>query len=72
MKNMDQRKVTEICYKIKRLRLAQRMSQEELADKSGVPYTTIVRIEMGAENPSIFMITKIAEVLGTTLEKIIE
>lgn len=48
------------------------MSQEELAEKSGVPYTTIVRIEMGAENPSIFMITKIAEVLGATLQEIMK
>lgn len=69
---MDQKKVNEICYRIKSLRLQQRMSQEELAEKSGVPYTTIVRIEMGAENPSIFMITKIADVLGTTLEAIMK
>lgn len=69
---MDQRKMNEICYRIKSLRIKSRMSQEDLAEKSGIPYTTLMRIEMGAENPSIFMITKIAEILGTTLEEIMK
>ena len=39
------------------------LSQQELANKSGVPKTTIARIEQG-NNTSIETLTKIANALG--------
>ncbi|KRK46849.1 transcriptional regulator [Secundilactobacillus kimchicus JCM 15530] len=42
------------------------LSQQKLADKSGVPKTTIVRIENG-HNTSIDTLTKLANALGRPL-----
>ncbi|MGI5872656.1 MAG: helix-turn-helix transcriptional regulator, partial [Bacillota bacterium] len=42
------------------------LSQQKLADKSGVPKTTIVRIENG-NNTSIDTLTKLANALGRPL-----
>lgn len=42
------------------------LSQQKLADQSGVPKTTIARIEKG-NNTSIETLTKIANALGKTV-----
>ncbi len=52
--------------------MEQHIPQNELADRAGIPYTTLVRIEMCAEKPSIFMVAKLAEVLGTSLKEIMK
>ncbi|MFZ2970684.1 MAG: helix-turn-helix transcriptional regulator [Minisyncoccia bacterium] len=69
---MDDKKIYEICNRIKALRMEQHIPQNELADRAGIPYTTLVRIEMCAEKPSIFMVAKLAEVLGTSLKEIMK
>ena len=55
--------------KIREFRKERKLTQEQLAIKSGVSYTTLVKIENGAiKNPSFETVTLIAKGLEVTLE----
>lgn len=56
---------------IKRLREAQQISQEELADRAGVHRTYISGVERGVRNPTIVALEKIAVGLGVELELLV-
>ena len=43
------------------------LSQWDLADKSGVGYASIARIETGRQDPTVSMLTRLAEALGIRL-----
>ncbi len=61
-----------IGQKIRKHRLAQALTQEGLARRSNIPYTTLVKIESDAvKNPSIETVSKIAVGLGITVDEII-
>ena len=45
-----------------------RMTQQELADKTGVTRQTIVAIEQGKFNPSTVLALKMARVFGIKIE----
>ena len=49
-----------------------RMTQKELADKTGVTRQTIVAIEQGKFNPSTVLALKMARVFGVTIEALFE
>ena len=49
-----------------------RMTQQELADKTGVTRQTIVAIEQGKFNPSTVLALKMARVFGITIEALFE
>ena len=53
--------------RIRELRLAKGLSQEEMAFKAGVHRTYLGGIERGERNPSLKNIAAIAEALGVTL-----
>ncbi|WP_291583651.1 helix-turn-helix transcriptional regulator [Clostridium sp. UBA6640] len=55
---------------IKELRKERRMIQEDLAKLCSVSRQTIVSLENGKYNPSIFLAHKIAVIFDTTIEKI--
>ena len=57
-----------IGYQIKRKRLEQFMSQEELAIKAGIDQSDLSKIERGCMNPSVRMLKKIAKGLGLKLK----
>ncbi len=58
-----------IGLKIKKSRLGAGLTQEALAQKTGVPYTTLIKVESGAiKNPSIKVITSIARTLAIPIE----
>lgn len=58
-------------YKVKEAREEKRMTQEELAEKSGVSRPTIVAIESGkAEDVKISTLLKLAKALDTTVNEI--
>ena len=48
---------------LKRWRKIRGLSQWGLADKSGVGYASIARIETGRQNPTVSMLTRLAEAL---------
>ena len=57
---------------IRRMREAAKLSQQELADKSGVSKAQISRLESGSQkNPQIQTVIAIATELGTTIEELI-
>ena len=57
--------------RVKEFREMRNMSQEELAEKSGISRGTISAIETGkAENATSKTLLKIAEALETTVDKI--
>ncbi|MBO7588250.1 MAG: helix-turn-helix transcriptional regulator [Bacteroidaceae bacterium] len=49
-----------------------RMTQQELADKTGVTRQTIVAIEQGKFNPSTVLALKMTRVFGVTIEALFE
>ena len=49
-----------------------RMTQQELADKTGVTRQPIVAIEQGKFNPSTVLALKMARVFGVTIEALFE
>ena len=58
-------------YKIKEMREAQGMTQEELSDKSGVSRVTISGLENGTErNTTSKTLVKIARALDCTVDQI--
>ena len=59
--------------KIKELRLKQKLSQDELARKANVPYTTLTKIETGIiKKPSVYVVAKIAKALNISLDQLIK
>ncbi len=62
-----------IGQKIRKLRLAKEFTQEALARKADIPYTTLVKIESDAvKNPSIDTVTKIAAGLEISIDYLIK
>ena len=58
--------------KIKKLRLELKFSQDELARKANVPYTTLTKIETGViKKPSVFVMAKIAKTLNVSIEQLL-
>ena len=54
---------------IKKLRKKQNLSQEDLAKKAGITYSTLIKIESGLnKNPTLETITKLAEVFNVKLD----
>ncbi len=49
-----------------------RMTQQDLADKTGVTRQTIVAIEQGKFNPSTVLALKMARVFCVTIESLFE
>lgn len=58
---------------IKRLRNKNEWTQEELAEKSGVTYTTIIKIEQGVvDNPTLKTLEKLAKVFDTSIDNLVK
>jgi transcriptional regulator with XRE-family HTH domain len=57
---------------IKKYRNKQGLSQEDFANKSGVKYTTLTKIESNViKKPSVLIMAKLAKVLGVSIEDLI-
>jgi len=58
---------------IKKLRKKLKLSQEELAKKAGITYSTLIKIESGAnKNPTLDTIVKISTALETKIDDLIK
>mgnify|MGYP001564869044 FL=1 len=59
--------------KIKKLRTKLGLSQDDFARKADVPYTTLTKVETGViKKPSVFVVSKIAKILGVDIEELIK
>lgn len=69
---MDRRQGDNLGSKIQKLRKEKGMSQDELARKADIPYTTLTKIEIGViKKPSVFAVANIAEALDVSLEDLL-
>ncbi len=58
--------------RIKELRLKHHLSQDKLARKANVPYTTLTKIETGViKNPSVYVVAKIAKALNVKIDDLL-
>ncbi|MGM7635235.1 MULTISPECIES: helix-turn-helix transcriptional regulator [unclassified Bacillus (in: firmicutes)] len=56
--------------RIKELRAAHHLTQDELADRLDVSRQTIISLEKGRYNPSIMLAYKISRVFHCTIEEV--
>jgi len=58
--------------KVKQLRLRRGLTQDALAKKANIPYTTLTKIESNViTRPTIQTVAKIADGLGTSIDDIV-
>lgn len=70
---MEENKNKSIGDKIKAWRKRKEITQDALAKKANIPYTTLAKIESDViENPSLQTITKIAAGLGVSLDDLVK
>ena len=70
---MEEKKSKTIGDKIKAWRKKRNLTQDALAKKADIPYTTIAKIESDViQNPSLQTITKIADGLKITIDDLIK
>jgi len=63
---------TNLGKKIKALRVKLKLSQDKLARKADIPFSTLVKIEAGyTPNPSIEAVMKIAGALGVGIDELV-
>ena len=56
---------------IKELRKQHHLSQEEFAQKAGITYSTLIKIESGLnKNPTLETLTKIADAFGVKIDEL--
>ena len=57
---------------IKKLRKKYKLSQEELAKKAGITYSTLIKIESGFnKNPTLETLVKVAKALEVGIDELI-
>jgi len=58
---------------VKKYRTKIGLSQQDFAEKSGVKYTTLTKIESNViKNPSVIVMAKIAKALNVNIENLIK
>ena len=61
-----------IAQRFKQLRNKAGWSQQKLAEKAGLSYNVITKIEQGAaKNPNILTIIKLADAFGVSLDELV-
>lgn len=69
---MESKRDNKLGIKIKSLRQKAGLSQDELARKADVAYTTLTKIETRViKSPSVFVVAKIAKALNVSIEDLL-
>ena len=62
-----------LAQNIKKLRKKHKLSQENLAKKAGITYSTLIKIESGVnKNPTLETLTKLANVFKVTIDELVK
>jgi transcriptional regulator with XRE-family HTH domain len=62
-----------LAQNIKRYRTAKKLSQEQLAQKAGITFSTLAKLESGANrNPTVHTLQQIARALGVSLDELMK
>jgi transcriptional regulator with XRE-family HTH domain len=64
--------VVKIGDKVKHERIAQTMTQEQLAQKAGISAAALVRIERNQADPHVSTIRKLSDALGVDPRQLLE
>ena len=73
MEEKKKNQIKTIGQKIKTWRKKKDITQDALAKKADIPYTTLAKIESDViQNPSLQTITKIAKGLGISLDDLVK
>ncbi len=73
MKSQNKNKEENIGDKIKRIRNKKGLTQDALARKADIPYTTLTKIESNViKKPTIQTVAKIAKGLGVSIDDLIK
>jgi transcriptional regulator with XRE-family HTH domain len=57
---------------LQKLRRERGLSQEELADRANIHQTYLSGVERGKRNPTVTVLQRIAEALGTDIEDLVK
>lgn len=57
---------------LKRLRLAAGLTQVDVAEKTGMERVAIYRLESAKSNPTLSTLSKLAKVLGVTIDDLVK
>lgn len=69
---MEHKQVSTLAKNIRKLRQEKGWSQDELARKTDIPFTTLTKIETGViKKPSVFTVEQIAGALGVSIDQLI-
>ncbi len=61
-----------LALNIKKLRKKHHLSQEQLAQKAGITYSTLIKIESGSnKNPTLDTLTKLANVFKIKIDELV-
>jgi transcriptional regulator with XRE-family HTH domain len=63
---------TRLAGNMKRLREQAGLSQQALAEQSGVPRPTIAHLESGQANPTLNVVLRVASALGVTIDGLVD
>lgn len=66
---MEERTIIE---KLKRVRVANGITQHDVAERMGIVQAAVSRIESGTHSPSVDMLEKYADAVGCRLEIVIK
>src|SRR3954471_9271288 len=69
--NMADHTSTMLAANLRRLRERRKLTQQDLAERSGVPRPTLAHLESGEANPTLSVMVRVAEALGTSIEELI-
>ena len=62
----------DLAFSLKRLRKERAWTQQKLAEKAGMSYVIITKIEQGvSKEPTILTMIKLAEALGVSLDELV-
>jgi transcriptional regulator with XRE-family HTH domain len=61
-----------LAMRLKRLRGARSLTQEQLAKRSGVSHGYLARLEVGMHDPSLSALAKLAKALGVPVTTLLE
>ena len=67
----DKDRIENLAANIRRVMLRNGFSQQKLADMSGVPQATIFRVLNAKNDPSVSLVSRLADALDTSIDKLL-
>ena len=57
-----------LARRMREMRIAKKLTQEEVAEKASMPQSVVARIESGKHSPSLYTLERIANVFGKEVQ----